>query len=183
MPDSQSPPNWSVEDSRLLHEFEMFSVRRERARNPEDGSVEAFHIAESPDGVIVLALTGDDEMILVEQYRHGVRRLTLELPAGIVDEGEDPVAAGLRELREETGYEAARGEVIGEISLNPSWQAMRVHVVLVRDTGPQKAKDLDAGEDTRVRKLALPRVHDLVRRGDIKSGVTLSALMFFALAG
>lgn len=159
----------------------MFSVRHDRARDPADGEVRDLHLADSPGGVAVIARSRNGEVVLVEQYRHGVRELSLEIPAGVLDEGEDPVNAALRELREETGFVAPGGEVLGTITLNPSWQTARVHVVLARDARPAEAKELDVGEDTRVRCLPLERVRELVRRGEIDSAVSLSALLLLDL--
>jgi ADP-ribose pyrophosphatase len=181
MTGSESPPSWPLESSEKIEEYEMFGVRHDRARNPADGSVHDVHVAESPGGVVVIALTGRGEMVLVEQFRHGIRRLSLEAPAGIVDEGEDPVEAGLRELSEETGFVAERGELLGTLSLNPSWQATRVDVVLARDAEAAASRDLDDGEDTRVRQLPPERVRELVRSGEIDSAVSLAALLLFDL--
>jgi ADP-ribose pyrophosphatase len=181
MTDSHALPSWPLESSEPMEEYTMFSVRRDRVRDPEDGSVHQYDIAESADAVVVLAFAPSEELVLVEQFRHGVRQLCLEAPAGIVDEGEEPVAAGLRELREETGFAAERGEIVGILALNPSWQTTRVHVLLVRDAGPQEEKELDSGEATRVRCLPLGEVNDRVRRGDIQSAVTLAALKLLDL--
>ncbi|HEX9936146.1 MAG TPA: NUDIX hydrolase [Longimicrobium sp.] len=170
---------WERVSTRHVAEYEMFKVREDRSRSPGDGKEQTFHVAESPGGVVVLAVAEDGRLVMVEQYRHGTRRITLELPSGVVDDGEEPSAAAARELREETGYEGEDAEIIGRIDLNPSWQRTLVPVALVRGARRSGEKDLDETEETRVR-LVTP--HELRRRivaGEVETATTIAALAFW----
>ncbi|HET6762696.1 MAG TPA: NUDIX hydrolase [Longimicrobiaceae bacterium] len=166
---------WETLSRTDLAEYEMFSVRRERVR-VAPGETKDFEIVDAPDGVVVVALTAAGEMVLVEQYRVPLGRVTLELPAGIVEHGEDPVEGGRRELREETGYEGGDAEHLGTMALNPSWQTTRVHVVAVRGARRTASKELDEAEDTRVRLLTREQVDAHVADGRVDAAVTLAAL-------
>lgn len=162
-------------NSERLHDYEMFQTVRVRSRSPADGSLHDFHIADSPDGVTLVALTAADEVVLVEQFRHPLRQNCLELPSGVVDEGETPLRAGVRELREETGYRCGDPRLLGTLTLNPSWQTTCVHVVVARNAEPDGDKSLDEGEDTRVRLVPRAELAGLIRDGTIDSATTVAA--------
>ncbi|HYH80334.1 MAG TPA: hypothetical protein VEX86_11070, partial [Longimicrobium sp.] len=83
--EGERPRAWERLSTRQVAEYEMFTVREEIARSPRDGAEQTFHVAESPGGVTVLAVTEGGELVMVEQYRHGPHRVTLELPSGMVD--------------------------------------------------------------------------------------------------
>ena len=171
-----SPQPWERLSSREVAEYEMFRVREDRSRSPKDGETHAFQVAMSPLGVAVVALTDDGRLLLVEQFRHGTRELSLELPSGLVDEGETPEAAARRELREETGFEGGEPRVLGCFELNPSWQKTTVHAVLVRGAARDGEKEEDEGEDIRVRVLPVAEVRRRVLAGEIDTAATLCAL-------
>lgn len=173
------PRPWEVVRQEEQGDFDIFAVRTMHARSPQDGSVHEFNLACAPDGVAVIAITPDQQLVMVEQWRHPVQRVTLELPAGMVDEGERPEEAGPRELREETGYEGGEPECIGAAMMNPSWQNTRVHAVVIRDVRRAGDKELDDGEDTRVRCVPLADVRRMVLEGEIDSATTLAPLALF----
>jgi ADP-ribose pyrophosphatase YjhB (NUDIX family) len=173
------PRPWEVVREEEKGGFDIFTVRTMHARSPEDGSVHEFNLACAPDGVAVIALTPDEQLVMVEQWRHPLRRVTLELPAGVVEEGERPEAAGVRELREETGYAGGQAEWIGASAINPSWQNRRVHAVVVRGVRRAGEKALDEGEETGVRCVPLAEVRRMVMEGEIDAGPTVSSLAFF----
>lgn len=162
--------------SEHLADYEMFGVRRDRARSPRNGTEQDFSIVESPEGVTLVATTPRGDLVLVEQYRHPLRTVTLETPSGVMDAGESPVEAGLRELREETGYEASDATHVGTLELNPSWQTTRVHVVVVREAERRATQEQDEAEDVRVRLVPAGEVGRLAAAGEIRACVALSAL-------
>lgn len=170
---------WERLSTRQVAEYEMFRVREDRSRSPVDGREKTFHVAESPGGVTVLALTEDGRLVVVEQYRHGTRRIALELPAGVVDDGEEPAQAAARELREETGYEGDDPEMVGRVDLNPSWQRTIVHVAVVRNARRSGEKDLDETEDTRVRLVTPADLRRRILAGEVETGATIAALAFW----
>lgn len=179
MAKERRPRPWEVVREEDRGEFEIFSVRTMHARSPEDGSVHQFSLACAPDGVAVIAITPDEQLVMVQQWRHPVQGVTLELPAGMVDEGERPEQAGPRELREETGYEGDAPECVGSAILNPSWQNTRVHAVVIRNARRAGDKELDDAEDTRVHCVPLARVRRMVAAGEIDSATTIAPLALF----
>jgi ADP-ribose pyrophosphatase len=178
---SGSPREWERVETREVAAYEMFRVREDRSRSPRDGRLHTFHVAESPGGVAVIALDAGGRVVMVEQFRHGPRRVGLELPSGVVDDGENPLDAAARELREETGYAGSLPERLGCVELNPSWQSTQVEVVLIRGVSRSHDPDPDAGEDIRVRLLSTAELSRRVRAGGVDAGATLAALALWLL--
>ena len=127
---------WRVIADEHLQHCKVFDVYRTTMRAPTSGKTHPFYRIESPEWVNVVALTAADELVMVRQFRHGSRRMTLEIPGGLVDPGESPVDAGARELLEETGYRAGRLTSLGSISPNPALFANRCHMLVAEDCEP-----------------------------------------------
>lgn len=124
-----------------------------------DGRRATWDVLDTPATVSVLALTDDDHVVMVRQYRPGADRVVLSLPGGLVDEGESPVDAGLRELVEETGCKAASGELVA--SVDPPGHTRPRHTVVARGCAHVTEQQLDHLEDIEV---VLLSVSDLRRR-------------------
>jgi 8-oxo-dGTP pyrophosphatase MutT (NUDIX family) len=110
-------------------------------------------VLELPDWVDVIALTPDDHVVLVDQYRHGVRKVRTEFPAGTVDDSEAPLLAAQRELLEETGYASVCWHLIGTAAVYPAAQSNRIHCFLALDALKTTNPMPDAAEIIHVREL------------------------------
>ena len=175
------PRSWRVLREEHLQHCRVFDVHVATMESPHTGSPHAFYRIESPAWVNVVALTPHDELVMVRQFRHGPRVVTLEIPGGLVDPGESPEEAAARELIEETGYRAGRLASLGSLNPNPALFGNRCHMQVALDCEPATAIQNSATEETQVELVPRADVHDLLRAGAIDHALVVAALYAFEL--
>lgn len=175
--------DWKLLGSKRVGDFRIFTVRSDEKLNPRTGKVCDFFVIESVDWVNVIAVTPNDELVMVEQYRHGSNSVELEIPGGMMDAGEhDPVATGVRELREETGYEGDQARALGWVYANPAILNNRSHFVLVENCVLKHECEFDHSEDLLTRLVPWGEIPGLVRDGKIRHPLVVAALYHYDLS-
>ena len=144
---------------------------------------EQFHVVDTCNWVGILALTGHGEVVLVEQYRHGLGRVSRELPAGVIDEGETARGAAERELREETGYAASEWQVLSDVSTEPSRHTTRAMFFFAGGAERVSEPRPEASEDIQVALMPADELLVEVDRGGIQHGVHIGAILLAAHRG
>lgn len=174
-----SPQRWKKLGSREVASTRIFTVDSVDFQHPARAKPQDFFVIRAPDWVNVLALTPDHRIVLVRQFRYGSDEFSLEIPGGVIDQGEDPIAAGLRELQEETGYVGRNARLLGSVRPNPAMQNNRCHLVLVEEARPDAAIDWDPDEEMEILALPVDEVYARAYRGDITHAMVLDALLLF----
>lgn len=155
----------------------IFRIRFDYMRNPRNGKVFRMAVMESKDAVNILPLTTEGRVIMVRQYRFGVGQETLELPGGLIEEGEDQETAGRRELLEETGFSGGRWTYMGEIQSNPVFMDSKIfHWVAIGVKRETSSLSLDEGESIEVVELDKQEVYEALVGGLIQHPHVISAL-------
>jgi len=129
----------------------------------------------------VIALTKNNEVVLIKQYRHGVQEVLWEIPGGVVEDGEDPLEGVKRELLEETGYTASEFIQVGALYPNPAIQTNTMYCFLALNAEKVTRQNLDDGEDIEVHLVPLKELVAMTKRGDFPHALQVAAL-FQALA-
>lgn len=156
----------------------IYSVYKQRCQYPADGREGDFYIMRCPSWVQVLALTEEAKIILVKQYRIGIKAFQLETPGGALDAGESPEAGGARELLEETGYVGSSPVCIGFSYPNPALQDNKVYYVLISDCKYQGSPYKDPMEDLTVHLYPLDEAFALRKKGEVQHALVLNAFYF-----
>ena len=173
---------WKTLRSTPAGDFRIFKLRRDRRVSPRTGHEHDYTIIDCPDWVNVVAITTDRQLVMVEQYRHGSETVELEIPGGMMDPGEtDPVAAGLRELREETGYEGTGARLLGKILPNPAIMRNTCYTVLVENCELKHPTAFDHGEDLLTRLVPVAEIPRLLASGQIQHSLVHVALSHYEL--
>lgn len=169
---------WSILQSHYAFETPYFRIRRDHCRLPSGAELDDYYVIEENDIGMVFALTPARELVLVEQYKHGIGGICLELPAGLFN-GTDPAAAeaeARREFVEETGYDANCYYPIASFIKNPTRQDNTVYLFGAVDVLPTGRQSLDANEDITVRLIPISQVFALIQNGKITAGDSVASI-------
>jgi len=162
---------WKVLESTHLHP----RLRIDKCEMPNGNSLDAF-IFEFGSWANVFAITKNNEVVLIRQYRHGVREVLWEIPGGAVDEGEDPMEGVKRELLEETGYTAPEFIQIGELYPNPAIQGNSMYYFLALNAEKVGGQSLDWGEEIEVKLIPLDELIEMARQGKLMHALQVAGL-------
>ncbi|HET6567734.1 MAG TPA: NUDIX hydrolase [Rhodothermales bacterium] len=174
---------WKKLSSRYLVERWWMNLRVDHVRLPNGVELPEYHVIEHPDWAAVICLTEDGRMVMVEQYRYAIDRMSLEFPAGTIDAGEDPLAAAKRELREETGYVSDDWTFLGKCAQDPSRQTNFAHFFVARNARRVGEPVLDHAEELALHFFRPEEVLEMADRGEIVHGVLLGGLFWAVRRG
>jgi len=184
--DSAPPPSWSrVDDGRHDRTIEqnwLFTLRKERFRSRRSKLEHDFYVVHLADAVHVIALTPENELLLVRQFRAASGRDSLEVPGGLIDPGEDPLEAGARELLEETGYAGDPPSLVGTLWSNPSLVTSRTTTIVVRNVRRVAEPRLDQTEELTLERVPADDVFRLVQEGRIDHALVVAGLLWWRAA-
>ena len=161
--------------SERVYEGRILNLRVDEVRAPT--GVEAVReIVENGGAVAIVALDDQQRVVLVKQYRHAVRGLVIEVPAGKLDGDEDPLEGAQRELREETGFRAGHFQRLGSFYPAPAWSTEIVYLYLATELTPGPAH-LEADEAIELLHVSLAAAIAMIQSGAITDGKTMAALL------
>jgi ADP-ribose pyrophosphatase len=172
--------DWKIIASRYIVQSPYLRLRADNIELPGGALIEDYYVRESSGFAIVFALTPEENVVLVRQYKHGIGQTLLELPAGMLEPGEEPAHCASRELAEETGYvgEPPEPQHAASFITEPTASTSRFHLFLVRNARALLPQNLDVGEQITVELATLPEVRRFIQDGTISAGSSVAAAYY-----
>lgn len=168
---------WKTLRSETGPDLKLFKSRFDWVENPNTKREAKVVVLESPDSANVIPITQSGKLILIRQYRFGIGDYTLELPGGLVNEGEtDSRIAAARELREETGYTGQDWTYLGAVPSNPVFMDCYIHHWVLRDAKLSHNTEFDDAEEIDLVEVSIPDAFEMLYRGMINHPHAVSAL-------
>lgn len=172
----QKNNRWKTISSQYLIRRPWLTARRDVVQLPNGIINDEFYVLEYPDWVNVIAITPDDKFVFVRQYRYGLDLDSIELCAGVAEQGEEPVESAQRELLEETGYGGGQWQEVMTIGQNPSTCNNWTHCFLAKGVEKISEQKLDRTEDIDVVLLSREQVLDMLHNDQLKQALMLAPL-------
>lgn len=171
---------WDVLSREPVADFGLFTVEARQARSPRTGAIRPIRVIDFPDWVMVLPVTADGDVVMVRQFRHGIERVCLELPGGLVDpQDSDPGRTAVRELLEETGYAAEKMVLLGKCYPQPAVLSNAGFFYLADGAHQVAPPALDAGEDIEIVPVALEKIPGMIDDGRIDHAMVVAAFGYY----
>lgn len=171
-----TPKPWNLTNETSFANCVVFKIFKKHFEHPTDGRAGDFYVAHAPDWAICIPVTREGKIILVNQFRFGIRNLSWEFPGGIVDPGESPTQAAVRETAEETGYTGDAPIALGSVASNPAIFDNRCHFTLIENCIRTLDTHFDANEEIETRLASPAEVLALARDGGIVHALMLAAI-------
>ena len=169
---------WQVKNSELVLNHRWAKVRRDTCILPNGFEVDDYYYWEGGDFAQVFALTPESQVVLVRQYKHGVKEIVLELPAGMIDADDaNPLATARRELLEETGFEASEWQELGILNVSSAKSTTRAYPFLAQNAHQVREADLDDNEAIEVMLCSIPELLNLITKGEIRDSNSIAACL------
>ncbi|WP_205703426.1 NUDIX hydrolase [Hymenobacter radiodurans] len=160
---------WKTLTSELVFDHPWYKVRRDHVELPDGQQLDDYFVSVRSNVVLIFAVTEDEQVVLVRQYKHGFGQILIELPGGVVDEGEKaPQEAARRELLEETGYTTDQLELLLEVSDNPTKDTNTISFFLARNARLVADQQLDPTENIEVLTVPVTQVESMILSGQIR---------------
>ena len=173
---------WRIKREEQIYDCPIFKAYRSWRQNPRTASEIDFILVRGPDWANVLALTANNEVVMVRQFRHGIEASSLELPGGCLEVSDsDPAAGAMREFTEETGYSAKLSGILLSAHANPAMMSQRFTAYLAENAERTVQQTLDEGEDIEVELVKLDHVRTMIERGEITHTITIAAFGMLAM--
>jgi len=173
---------WIIESENTEYSTSIFTLFKRNSKSAIQDRSGSFYIVDAPDWINVIALTPNNEVVLVKQYRHGIHELTWEIPGGAVDVGDsDPLLAAKRELEEETGFTSDDWAKLGKVSANPAIFTNYCHFYIARNCKITARQNLDAFEEIEVKTESIRKFLQEVNNGEVHHSLVVAAVAQFAL--
>jgi len=169
--------DWELIDSKVDRDYKVFRIKVDTSLSPRTNKAGQFYVIDTNDWVNVIPLTEEGEVVMIKQFRHGSKEVTLEIPGGLVDD-ESPEKAAQRELLEETGYQGNGVTYLGSTNPNPAIFNNLCHTYLVENARKTSDKDLDDDEDIEVVHVPLADIPGLIADGTINHALVIIAFHF-----
>jgi len=168
---------WDLLESEYLIRRPWLTARRDRVKLPNGQINDEFYVLEYPDWVNVIAVTEEGEFIMIEQYRHGLGEVQMEICAGVVEKGEHHLDAAKRELMEESGFGGGKWRLLTVLSGNPSTTNNLTYCYVAEGVKKISDQHLDRTEDVAVRILSRNDVENLLRKDVMKQSLMVAPLL------
>ena len=168
---------WNLLESEYLIRRPWLTARRDRVKLPNGQINDEFYVLEYPDWVNVIAVTEEGEFIMIEQYRHGLGEVQMEICAGVVEKGEHHLDAAKRELMEESGFGGGKWRLLTVLSGNPSTTNNLTYCYVAEGVKKISDQHLDRTEDVAVRILSRNDVENLLRKDVMKQSLMVAPLL------
>ena len=167
----KDPMAWEVLESEYLYKRPWLTARRDHVKLPTGAEIKDFYVLEYPEFCNVIAITKEGKFLMERQYRHAQHLTAIEIPAGCVEEGEDPMEAAKRELYEETGYAGGEWSLIGTFSPNTSAMTNYYYCYLAKGVKQVQPPNLDKSEDIRISLISETELRQLLEEDCFIEGI------------